>query len=292
MQREGGLSWLTLLIGVGLGIGAALLYAWKIDPKVTTDTFPWQLAADGQQNYIIAVSLAYARDHDLFRARDRLIDLGLGERAWRAVADTACDLAKTNYGSTNTGLTAIRAMVELAQGQGASSCATTLLPLYTNTPGPTPTLITPTPTLIPPATKTLTPTPGPTFTLDTLPAPTATPTLAGDFRFAIAEPLCDPKNPGMLLIFVQDRDGSGLPGVPVQIASNTDQDTFYTGLKPERDPGFADYQMTAGETYTVLLPGISDRSRPLQASECNVAPADGSGKSRTSYRVVFRRTAR
>ncbi len=290
MQRDG-LSWLTILVGVGIGIAIGLAYAWLLDPKAITQTNPWQLAPDGQRNYLIAVSLAYSKDHDIFRARDRLIDLGLGEQAWQVVADTACELARTSYASTNTGLTAIRSMVELAGSQGASGCAATLLPLYTNTPAPIPTVPRATPTLIPPSTKTPTPTLGPTFTPDTPPAPNLTPTPAGDFRFAIAEALCDPKNAGMILVFVQDTDGAGIPGIAVQVTSSTDTETFYTGLKPERDPGFADYQMTPRDTYTVLLPGLSDRSRPLEAASCNVARADGGGKSQTSYRVVFRRVA-
>jgi hypothetical protein len=291
MQR-GGISWLTILVGVGIGIGIGLAYTWLINPQILTNINPWQLSRQGQQNWMIALSLAHGKDHDLFRARDRLAELGLGEQAWQALADTACELARTSYASTNTGLTAIRSMVELSQSQGASSCAGTLLPLYTNTPAPSPTFVRPTPTLRPPSTKTPTPTLGPTFTPDTPVAPNLTPTPAGEFRVALVEPLCDPRNPGVLLIFVQDTDGAGLPGMVVEVTSSADKDTFYTGLKPERDPGFADFQMTGGETYTVFLPGLSDRSRPLEARSCNVADADGGGKSQTSYRVVFRRLAR
>jgi hypothetical protein len=290
MQR-GGISWLTVLIGVGIGLGLGLFYAWRLNPVVVTNTAPWQLSQQGQQNYLIALSLAYSRDHDLNRVVERLYDLRYGADSWKIVADTACQLARTNYASTDTGLIAIRSLVELAQSQGATGCASTLLPLYTPSPAPTQTPVRPTSTLSPPATKTPTPTLGPTFTPATQPFSNATATPAGEFRAVLIEPLCDPKNSSVIQVFVQDADGTGLPGIQIQVASPNTTDTLYSGLKPERDPGYGDFQMAANTTYTVMLPGLSDRSRPMEASQCKVAPADGSGSAVTSYRVIFRRLA-
>jgi hypothetical protein len=288
-MRRGGISLIIALICMAVGIGLGLLYAWKLDPRVEFDTHPWQLSDEGKRQYVIAVSLAFAKDHDLNAAAVRLsTDLDYGPKSWQAVADTACDLARTSYVSTNTGLTAVRAMVELAKSQGITSCASTLLPLYTSTPAPTPTAITATPTLIPPSTKTPTPTLGPTFTPE-LPSPEAlTPTPAGNFRLALVEPYCSTQQPGLIEITVQDSDGVGLPGIPVEVSTATTKDDFFTGLKAEKGSGYADFNMTEGGAYVVSLPNISDRSRPLEASSCNVAQKDG-GKSVVSYRVTFRR---
>ncbi|MEP7284491.1 MAG: hypothetical protein ABI947_01830 [Chloroflexota bacterium] len=289
-MRRGGLSIVIALIGVALGIGAGLLYAWRVDPQVQFDTNPWQLTDEGQRQYMIAVSLAYSKDHDLIRTANRLVvDLRLGDRAWQTLADTACDLARSSYVSTNTGFTAVRSMVELARSQGATSCASTLMPL-TSTPAPTPTVVTVTPSLIPPSTKTPTPTLGATFTPATQPPPidsTATP--SGDFRLALVEPYCNPKRPGLIEINVQDANGVGIPAIPVEVNTGEDKDDFFTGLKTERGPGYADYQMTAGGSYVVSLPGASDRSTSLEAIPCNVAVKDGGGKAVVSYRVTFRR---
>ncbi len=288
-MRRGGLSWITILIGIGLGIAGGLFYAWKLNPQIQTNTAPWQLSKPGQTNYLIAVSLAYAKDHDLERAAIRLADLRLDAQTWQVLADTACDLARTSYASTNTGLVAIRSMVQLAQGQGATSCASSLLQqlLYTSTPAPTPTVVTATPTLIPPATKTPTPTLGPTFTPATAPTEAESPTPAGDFRVLSAESFCDANVSGLIQIFVQDSDGTGLPGIPVEVSSGSDKDDFFTGLKPEQGEGYADYQMAPNNTYTMILPGFSDQTRELTSSPCNVA--NGGGKSVASYRVTFRR---
>ncbi len=277
------------LVCLAAGISGGLYYAWKVSPLVQTNTAPWQLSADGQRQYMIAVSLAFARDHDLKRSVDRLVDLQLGDKTWQAVADAACDLARTSYVSTNTGLAAVRSMVELAKSQGATGCASTLLPLYTSTPGPTSTIATVTPSLIPPSTKTPIPTLGPTFTPATSVAGN-TPTPGGDFRVTLVEPFCSAKTPGIIEVTVQDSSGTGIPGIQVEVSTDSDKDDFFTGLKPERGPGFADYSMPPNGAYTVSVPGSSDRSRPLTPTACTVAPKDGGGQSVTSYRVVFRRS--
>ncbi len=287
-----GVWFIAGLIGLGIGIAGGLYYAWKVSPVVQTNTAPWQLSSDDQRRYLEVVSLAYAQDHDLKRAVDRLVALRFGDQTWQMLADTACDLARTSFVSTNTGIATVRSMVELAQSQGVASCASTVLPLYTNTPLPSPTVVTATPTLIPPASKTPTPTLGPTFTPATAIPLADTPTPAGNFRLTLSEPFCDPKTPGTLEVTVQDTDGTGIPGIQVEVtAADGTKDDFYTGLKLERGLGFADYQMTSGSTYTVTLPGLSDKTRALQADSCTVAPSDGGGKSVTSYRLTFRRLA-
>ncbi len=293
MQRQHGPSLAALLfmalIGIGAGIGFGLYYAWKVSPVVMTNTAPWQLSTDNQQTYLIVISLAYAKDHDLNRMVTRITDLRLGAQTWQVLADTACELAKSSLASTNTGLTAIRSMVQLAQSQGASSCASTLLPLYTSTPAPTPTIIQPTATLVPPPTKTPMPTPGPTFTPVAPPNTDLTLTPTGDFKIVATDAFCDPKKPGVIEVLVQDSDSTGLPAIHVQVTYAGGKDDFFTGLEAERGPGFADFQMSAGNSYTVTLPGLSEVSRPLDAGPCNVAASDGGGKSVISYRVTFRR---
>src|SRR5262249_31348572 len=161
LMRRG--SFIALFIGIAIGVGVGLYYAWSVSPLIVTNTKPWQLGVQSQRNWMIAVSLAYAHNHDLQRAADRLLQLGLADKTWQALADAACELTRTSYISTNTGQTAVRSMIELARSQGATSCAATFF-ANTNTPAPTPTIPTATPTIIHPNTKTPTPTLGPTFT--------------------------------------------------------------------------------------------------------------------------------
>jgi hypothetical protein len=286
-----GVSYIGILVGIALGIGGSLFYTWQLNPQVVTNIEPWQLSTEYQQQYLITVSLEYAQDHDLMRTVQHLAALNLGDKAWQTLADTACDLSRKGYMSTNANVIAVRSMVDLAQSQGATGCASVLLPAASNTPAPTPTVVTATPSLIPPSTKTPTATLGPTFTPADLITPEIEPTPAGNFELVQITPYCTTKTPGLIEVSVQDADGSGIPGITVEVSTLLAKEQFFTGLKSEKDPGYADYQMEKGNSYVISVPGVSERSNTLEAKECPVPKADGGGKSITSYRAVFRRAA-
>jgi hypothetical protein len=279
-MRRGGLSLIWLILGIAAGLGVGLFYAWQVDPRVVTDIRPAQLSKTGQRNYLIALSLAYARDHDLLQAANRLNDLG---QDWQALADTACEMAQSGDARTSTGLLAIRGMVDLASSQGRAGCASSLIQAATATAVPQATVTPPTPTRVPVASKT--PTLGPTFTPEAL-LPTFTPTPSGDFGIALTESLCDAQLQGVIEIVVRDLDDTGIAAVSVEVSWTDGNETFFTGLKPERDPGYADYTMKSGETYQVMLPGLSERTRRLQAGDCTTK--DGK-TAQASYRVIFKR---
>jgi hypothetical protein len=97
---------------------------------------------------------------------------------------------------------------------------------------------------------------------------------------------CDAGNSGVIEVFVQDFSGDGVPGEAVRVRWDEGEDTFYTGLKPERGPGYADFQMEEGTAYLVEMPGRSDpTSQPLVAAPCNTESGDD---AIGSYRVFFR----
>ncbi len=270
-----------LFIGFVIGVAGGLFYSWRVDPRVQTDVRPAQLSDSAKQQVLITVALAYAKDRDLLRAGTRINDLGLN---WQAMADLACQLSQTAYISSSAGLIAVRSMVDLAGSQGAKSCASVQLPSATETPRLLPTSEPPTPTRIPAPTKTATPTLGPTFTPPI--AATEPPTPTGDFSIQGPDAVCDPKTPGIILVFVRDLNDTGIPGVAIELITADSRARFFTGLMPERDAGYADFGMTPGESYQVQLPGLSERSRRMEAVECTAK--DGT-KTRASYRVIFKR---
>lgn len=278
-MRRTGISWLWLFVGIALGIAAGLVYAWQVDPRVMTDIRPAQLAAEGKRNYLASLSLAYAGDRDLIGAATRLNELG-GD--WQSLADAACELAQSGYASTSTGLIAIRAMVELAASQGSEGCASALLPAQEPTTAPLPSVIPPTETVTPAPTKTQTAEASPTQ-LPPLPSPSATP--AGDFAIVAVQPFCDASAPGRIEVTVRNLDETGIPGVAVEAIWPDGRERFFTGLKPEHDPGYADFGMSPGGTYQIALPGLSERSEPLLADECS----SGDATTQRSYRVIFQR---
>jgi hypothetical protein len=63
--------------------------------------------------------------------------------------------------------------------------------------------------------------------------------------------LCDNTGDGLLRIYVRDRLGEGVPGVEIVVDWSGGQDRFFTGLKPEVDPGYADFEMQPGERYRI-----------------------------------------
>jgi len=283
MLRRGQFTFIVvwLFIGFVVGVAGGLFYSWRVDPRIQTDVRPGQLAEDGKQRYMISIALSYAKNHDIVRAANRLTELG---KDWQAMAELACQLSQTSYIGTTAGLIAVRSMVELSGSQGAKSCASVQMPIYTDTPRPTPIPDALTPTRVLIATKTPTPTLGPTFTPPL--QVTETPTPTGDFSITGPEAFCDAKTPGLITILVRDPGDVGIPGALLEIINGDARERFFTGLLPERDPGYADYQMTTGQSYQVQMPGLSARSRAMDAVECTAK--DGT-KTQASYRVIFKR---
>ena len=89
---------------------------------------------------------------------------------------------------------------------------------------------------------------------------------------------------------MQAADAIGIAGVAVRIDSNLGTDQFFTGMEPERDPGFADFKMQPDATYTVSLPSGSDRSPVFKAQQCT-DKSSGGVTTIASYRVYFRRVS-
>jgi hypothetical protein len=280
-------SWLALLIGLTLGVGGGLYYAWNINPVEERDIAPWQLREEDRIAYLAAIMLQYSYDGDLSRTVERLLDLRMDtDDPIQRVADIACDLARSGYVDDNTGLRNLRSMMLFYQNQGKSGCADGLIALdpVTNPNGDR-VLVLPTSTPIPDPSKTPTPrgTEQPTPT-DQPFAPTNAP--ARRFNLISGLPtFCSAELAGIIEVRVRNFEGEELPGLPVRVTWNGGESTFYTGLKPERGPGYADFEMEPGFSYTIEMPGLSEPvSTPIVASECNL---EGGGQSVTSYRLVF-----
>lgn len=272
------------VVGLVIGLAGGLVYTWEVNPVVQTDVSAWQLNNAGQVAWLIAASVAWAHDGDLVRAANRLNELHWSDQTFQKVAETACELASGSYAQNQAGLVAIRSMALLAQSQGKTACASDIVLLSSPTPVPSATPLPPTATFVPPSSKT--PTLGPTFTPPTQSPPTPTPPL-DQFKIVRYEPYCSVKAPGLLEVLVQQPNGTGIPGLAIRVDSAAGTDTFFTGLEPEHDPGYADFLMQSDQTYTVTLAGSPDHSDPLKASACT--DRAGGGASVTSYRVYFRR---
>jgi hypothetical protein len=280
------ISWGGVLLGLALGVAAGLSYAWVVNPVVEFDTEPWQLRAEDRAQYMVAIMLHYAQDGDLDRAIQRLVEMRIEGDPIQAVAETACSLATTGYVEDDSGLRAIRAMMQFYQLQGKVGCADTLIPAQAAEPTTVVDVVVATSTLVPPATKTptLPPPDRPSPTPVRIIVPTSPP--RSDFIIVNATTFCDAALSGLIEVYVQDANGDGLPGQEIRVRWDTGEDRFFTGLKPERGAGYSDFRMEADKEYLVDMPGLSDPTeRPLAAVACTTPTGES---ALASYRVVFR----
>lgn len=286
-RRRRFVSWWGVLLGLVVGLAGALYYTWEVNPIVEINTRPRQLRAEEKAHYIVAIMLAYRHDGNLDRAIRGLIELDLGPDPIQAVADTACDLARSGYVNSNSGLSAVRALKTFYQLQGRSGCADALIPDVSVVQVATISVPTNTPTLVPPPTKTPTPPPLRVTPTDVVRVvPTVPPRLS--FTGLIQSTFCDAALSGIIEVFVQDADGRPLPGQAVRVRWEDGEDRFVTGLKPERGLAYADFEMEAGRGYIIDMPG---QSNPLpQSIVADPCLTEDGVEAITSYRVVFRQT--
>lgn len=258
-----------LLTGLLIGLAIGLLVAWVISPVKYMDADPGLLSANHKDEYRQVIALAYTADQNLDRARERikLIDAGSGIQALasqaqrllsenqppqdaRSLAVLAADLGRES-GQVNakapTALSAAGKATAAVPASGTAPTATQAAVAAIQTP------------TVPPPPPTATRTPMPTFT----PRPTATPLrfLDSPFTLKSKQELCESSaKPGLLLIEVMDANGKPLPGVRISATWQAGQDTFYTGLAPEVDPGYADFVMAPGAVYSLM---VGEASKPV-----------------------------
>jgi hypothetical protein len=280
-------DWRIAVVGLVIGIALGLYYTWYINPVVEVETRPAQLEPAAQSRFIAAIALSFAHDSDLPRTLERLLTVTQSNNPFAFMAETACDLVQRGHANSNAGFREVRSMVTLYQLQGQSGCADGVV-LAAAPPTQEVSVVLPTPTPAPVASKTPTvaPTRFPTPTLQVA-VPTAAP--VRQYVLINVATFCDTEASGVIEVFVQDFNGSGIPGQPIRVRWDDGDDTFYTGLKPERGAAYADFEMESGESYIIEMP---DRSEPsiqqLVAVPCTTE--EGAGAT-TSYRVVFRPTS-
>lgn len=278
MRHEGVFWWGGFLAGFAVGLALSLLYTWVIDPPPLTDTTPAALNPHDKELYTVLIAAAYAADEDLDRTTKRLAQLENPE-----IGGTIVALAE-QYINEGRDARDIRALARLADALGGTSAAMRpfiATPTSTPSPTPTPTPRPPTPT----RTRVVraTPTPASTPTRGRTPTPES----PGAFGVAQSTALCDPSTSGLLRVYVRDDVGKGLPGVQILVNWPGGEDRFFTGFKPETDPGYADFEMETGEIYQVELVEVeSDPAQDVGAELADLCPDLAPGVQ-PSWQIVF-----
>lgn len=234
------------LLGMVIGIGLGLAYAWVIDPVKLTESSPANTVSSYKRVWLVMASEAYAQDGDWDRTRGRLDSL----RDPNLNQTIAALFDEANNQGQNS---AARALARLTVQLGAPTTSGMAIYLQTPSalPGTEPAPIAPvTPSPIVAFSPLPTPTPSPTAG----PTPTPTPPLATTYQIIRREPICQSESiTPQIQVTIQDVAGKGLPGKEVWITWDGGADRFVTGLKPEIDPGYGDFDMALDQTYNVSI---------------------------------------
>lgn len=272
----------SALVGLCLG----LIVSWSSLPAAAPGA-AGVLREMSPEEYAALVAQAWSLDGDRGRAMGRLrVAIPLGGDPARHMADMACRLAATDFVNDSGGLRILRKMQNFYQLEGRSSCADTLLPaldgaavlMLDSSPTPRPSA-----TLAPPPRKTPLPTLTPEPRSVATAAPTPTATDARRFQLVGLGAHCDATRPATLAVYVQERDGRGIPAMALRVRWSGGEDLFHSGLKPERGAGFADFSMEPGRRYTVEVPGLSDASPEFETGAC----VDDGVETMRSWRALF-----
>jgi hypothetical protein len=248
-------SW-YLVTGVILGALLGGLYSRYFQPVRYVDTAPATLQSEFKDQYRSLIAAAYLSNGDLVRARARLELLGdanisrsLTEQAQRTLArDGSSDEARA------LGLLAIA----LGQAPPGPVQAITQDPGRPTTSSP---LSTPAELGdLPPGNPTSfatqgdspeTATTGSGKENETTLISTKTP---GSFVLTGRQEVCDQPLPEPLVqIQVSDPSGGPVPGVIVIVTWAGGEERFFTGLKPEKGLGYADYTLIPDFVYSIRL---------------------------------------
>ena len=71
------------------------------------------------------------------------------------------------------------------------------------------------------------------------------------------------------MVYVEDANGNGVPGVKIEISlPNGGSSDFYTGLYPEVNNGYADFNMSPESTYSMRVGVGGDPISNLVLPQC------------------------
>ena len=271
----------SVAFGFLLGLGLILLYAWVLAPIDFSNADIVDLRDLHKDDYIRMIAAEYMLDGNFVLTQRRLTALGVSDTGSRVF-----DLARTESNPLRQ-QALIRLYLHLQNPALALKATGTptprpttsipLTPRSTARPA-TPTFIIPTPTL-----TRIRPTLEPTLV-----PPTAFPNPAAPlFKLAEKQALtCRDIDEGVIQVIVRDADGNDLAGIAIEVAWATGHDSFYTGVKPERGLGFADFAAEPG-LYSVRLMDNA-RSEPVQDLHIDPAPGDCAGSNNTrGWRLIF-----
>jgi hypothetical protein len=303
-----------LLTGLAIGVVLGLIYTWVLQPVEYVDTPPDSLRQDFKDRYRALIAAAFVSNNDLVRAQARL-ELLHDDNPFRTLSEQAQRTLGENGSPNEAralGLLAI-ALNQVTPGPTATfpvngtentspvafTAAFLSNPNLTQTETFTPVVSQTTASELPVASQVLE---GLVATLTVLSPDTSMPDLAGTptetakprpsntqapprtstntpeipFVFLSQEEICDQRLSAPLFqVKALDRFGLPAPGVLVIVSWKDGEERFYTGLKPEKGLGYADFSPSPGVVYSLRLGENSEGVIDLSALSCEDAGGEG-----------------
>lgn len=115
--------------------------------------------------------------------------------------------------------------------------------------------------------------------------PTPSPTSTTELSFRLLESVdlgCGEFPEDLIMVYVQDAEGSGIPSIELKVSGPQGDDLFYSGLKPEADVGYADFAFLTPSDYNVEVSEGSSQVARIAARPCQRG-------SHRKWRVVFQK---
>ena len=241
MRRPSAL--LIFLLCCAVGIAAGLAFAWLVAPAQPAGLTPERLNPTDRELYIQLIADSYAANGDRDAAAHRLESLGT------AAETSLVELITRDLNGGRSSRSADN-LISLAAGLALDAPVVELLAQPPAIPSATPSAL---------------------VEAASTDAP-ASPISAGHFELIERTVLCVADNDvNRIEINLIDSDGEPQAGVVISNYWDGGRDSFFTGFTPDQDPGYADFTMTQGTTYSVAIAEDEVSAAGLETQFC----ADG-----------------
>jgi hypothetical protein len=273
------------LFGLLAGLVVALYYAWIVSPVVYVDAGPARLSDGFKAEYIFLVSQSYALDEDWPRALARLEALGDAHLSETVAVQLEGYLRRGAPAETVRNLAIVAEKLGVRR-PSVAIFAPTPAALTTATLTPDTAVV---PTLLPTPTLTRLPTETPAPTVTPLPTLTLTPTPPPVYRLLSQQRVCQRDAPAPRIeVYTVDQLLEPLPGAAVLVSWDNGADRFYTGFKPDVDPGYGDFTMLPDISYSVTLLEGSPTISGLRSETCPQNQGGWAGGWRLTFQNLRR----
>ncbi len=242
------------LTGAAIGIGVGLIIAWFVWPVEITNADPSALPPSQKDDLVRMISASFAVDGDLTAAKQWLNQLGRNYSS-----KTFSDLIARDKESAND-LKTQWALALLAQALGFDAAEISQLLPDNADAGPS-----------------------------TLPAAPTRTQVVPVFRLAERTQLtcADEPDEARLRVSVRDAQGRDLPNVEIEIRWAGGAETIFTGLKPERGLGYADYETTPGTFAVTIANTQSEIASNLVIGDAPANCKSDRGPTPRGWKIVF-----